>query len=165
MIRFLCEEDKLPKELLEYITRTDCSGVINTFFTHMRWDYGARDASYIITEIERFLVYHGDRFDIAPRSSKRVIDRLLREVIDRIQLKCNRCLGKELFLELFEKDTQVSVSITEYRSLRKVARHLSALPYDECQPTTIFPIPKFQLCVPPLPRQVMQFLLADEHLL
>lgn len=154
---FLVADQRLPKDLREYLSSSKLQSVLEQLVLPIRWETGSRDAGFVEQAIERKLILHGDKYGIAPSKAAAVVNRLLKEVLNAVCRKDQRYLYRAAFLRLFEEETTERIPSHELQALRRAAQAINPLlPSLPGQHVSVSfqPFPLIHTAIPPIPTGV-----------
>ena len=118
---FLQTEGKISTEVNNFFKKASPQEIYEQLIEPITWETGSKPASFVEQSINEKLVLHGNQLGFLPAESKKVADRLLKEVLTVATQKENRELTKVRFLEIFEEQTTESRPTSYWRRLQTQA--------------------------------------------
>jgi tetratricopeptide (TPR) repeat protein len=118
---FLLKEGRLPRDLHVFLSNSDSKTILKQVILPITWETGSSDASYVEQAIVRKLIIHGDRYRVPASRSASVVNRLLKEALNKATQKSQRFLDRALFLRIFEEETSIRVSPFELQALNRAS--------------------------------------------
>ena len=112
---FLQTEKRISKDVEEFLKQENPDVVYEQLIKPISWETDGKGASFVEISISDKLVLHGNRYNISPSHSKKVVDNLLKEALMVATRKDNRQLTRVRFLEIFEEKTTQRVPIQHLR--------------------------------------------------
>lgn len=147
---FFVKEKCFKEDLTKFIETAPAAELSGKLFSRISWDTDQEDTGAVQDAVKRKLVYHGDRMTIPPSHSEKVASRLFSEVATLAGMKTPRRLDRVNFLELFEKETCISVPFAQQQAgIQALAQRFTQSA--TCSFLTEAPGSLIQTAAPPLP--------------
>ena len=115
---FLQTEGKISENLDNFLKQSEPEIIYEQLIESITWETDSKEASFVEKSIRDKLILHGDRHNILPSYSSKVVAHLLREAFVVATQKENRELTRARFLEIFEEKTTQSVPIQHVRYMQ-----------------------------------------------
>ena len=128
---FLLARETLPSKLKDFLTEKSEEEILDLMIRRFRWETSAAAIHQIETRILEKLVYRGELQGISPNESCKAVNRLLREVADKVTSSDARKLTLADYYRVFEEATTIRVPASPSNLQRIVDGYGTALPSDD----------------------------------
>ena len=111
---------KVSENIDNFLKQSEPEIIYEQLIEPITWETDSKEASFVEKSISDKLILHGDRHNILPSYSSKVVAHLLREAFVRSQhKKKSRELTRARFLEIFEEKTTQRIPIQSCRGTCK----------------------------------------------
>jgi hypothetical protein len=107
---FLKGLDNLSPDLSTFIQQSDDQELRAELVVPISWDTGSPSYDQIREEVEKRVIYHGDRYSVFPDDSKKSVPHLRDKACETICSKTDRRLDRRDFLRVFADATKINLS-------------------------------------------------------
>ena len=116
--KFLQVEGKISENIDDFLKQAEPERIYEELIEPITWETNSKGASFVEKAISEKLILHGDRYNVSPSYSSKVVDHLLKEAFIVATQGKNRELTRARFLEIFEEKTTQRVPIQDLKYMQ-----------------------------------------------
>ena len=117
---FLQTEAKISKTVVDFLKQAESQKIYEQLIEPITWETDSKESSFVEESIKAKLILHGDRLNIPPSDSEKVVDALLTEAWKVATQKENRELTKARFLVIFWVQATERISNQQWRHYQQM---------------------------------------------